>query len=247
MEDPQDFPVAVHGPLTAGIIAWGHGVYTLENLLAAQSSAFEVESEGQKQVHLTLKITDRPALNLVLDPAKGYAVLSWSSDFNGRPAIIKRCEDYKLFSGRWIPAKISVERNDVMKAVPELLSYDHWEITSVSLAAPEAGCFQAPYDAEALIEFYSPLNEKPLFYRLSKKVDTDSLLQDRLAILADEPGRHNCATTALKYVASRLGRNISDEQLAGLLDEPEIGASLLELRELAKELGFHCRAIKTDL
>ncbi|MHC4423811.1 MAG: hypothetical protein ACYSWR_03970, partial [Planctomycetota bacterium] len=74
IESPSDIPVTVNGPLTAGIVPWGYGMYTLESLSAAESSAV-VDNEGQ--IHLTILMeTNRLTLEmvLVLDPTKNYAV-----------------------------------------------------------------------------------------------------------------------------------------------------------------------------
>jgi hypothetical protein len=47
-ENPIDIPVGIHGPLTAGIVLWGYGIFTLENLSGAESAA-EVDGEGHIQ------------------------------------------------------------------------------------------------------------------------------------------------------------------------------------------------------
>jgi hypothetical protein len=247
MEDPTDFPVAINGPLTAGIIPWGHGVYTLEGLLKAESSAIEVEDGGKKQVHLTLKMPNTPELAFVLDPAKEYAVLSFSSYYEGQPAIVKSCQDFELVSGRWVPTTIIVERYNVTKDPPQLLSYDHWELLSVSTSVPAPGSFNVAYENGARVEVHSAITARPQSYRYSDTIDTESLLVERLAVAAGRNENQNCATVAMKYVATQLGEDVNDSQLAALIDEQGKGTSLFKLRHLARQIGFHCLAVKTDV
>ena len=248
-ENPNDIPVTVNGSLTAGIVPWGYGMYTYEGLSAAESSAIEVEVDGQKQVHLAIsKETNRPEMMFVLDPTKDYAVLSFSLNYAGRSFVEKTYGDYQLVSGRWIPTTIILERYDDSKESPELLSYDYWEFTSISIGLPPPGSFSVVYETAALVEFYSSITDKPLSYRHSNEVDTASLLQNRLAIaLADDTQTQNCATVAMKYVASQLGKEVTDQKLAELVYEPDGDTSLYELRQFAQELGFYCLAVKTDV
>lgn len=247
-ESPSDIPVAVNGPLTAGIVPWGYGMYTYEQLSAAESSAIEVDVNGQKQLHLTFKNTDTPEMVFVLDPAKNYAVLSCSANDVGRSFVTKTYENYQLVSGKWIPATILVERYGNSKQIPELLTQDYWDINSISTAPLQADSFGVEYETDTLVEYYSPVTDKHLSYRYSKDVNTDSLFQDRLAIaLSYNTQTQNCATVATKYVASQLGKEVTDQQLAGLVNEPNKDTSLYELKQFAESLGFYCVAVKTDI
>jgi len=249
-ESPSDIPVVVNGPLTAGIVPWGYGVYTLESLLAAKSSAFEVQVNGQKQVHLRILMdTERPTLEMVfvLDPAKDCAVLSYSQNDGGMASILKTYGDYELVSGKWIPTTIIIERYDENKQSAALLSYDYWDLTSVRVSLPQSDSFNVAYENNALVEFYSPITDKPLSYRYSNEFDLASLLQDRLAIVSDNMQTQNCATAAIKYIAGQLGKNITARKLAELVNEPHKDTSLYELREFARQSGFHCLTIKTDV
>ena len=245
-EGSSDIPVNVNGPLTAGIVPWGFGIYTIESLSAAESSAIEVDVSGQKQIHLTLKKTNTPEIIFVLDPTKDYAVLSCSLNSAGRSSIVKTCGDYQLVSGTWIPATIIIEQYDDSKQPSELLSYDYWNLDFVSVSLPHY--FSVEYETGTLVEYNSSITNKPLLYRYSNEVDTDSLLQNRLAVvLAGNIQTQNCATVAMKYVAGQLGKNVTDQKLVELVNEPNEDTSLYELRRFAKELGFHCLAVKTDI
>jgi len=245
-EGPSDIPVTVNGPLTAGIVPWGYGIYTMESLSAAESSAIEMDANGQEQVHLTLNKTNMPEMGFVLDPTKDYAVLSCSLNSAGRSTIVKTYGDYQLVSGTWVPTTIIIERYDDSKQPSELLSYDYWDLAFVSVSLPHY--FGVEYETGTLVEYYPSINKKALWYCYSNEVDTDSLLQNRLAVvLAGDTQTQNCATVAMKYAAGQLGKNVTDQKLAELVNEPNEDTSLYELRRFAKELGFHCLAVRTDI
>jgi hypothetical protein len=244
-ETPGSIPVAVNGPLTAGLIPWGHGMYMLENLLAMESSAW---ADDQGQIHLTLNKTNAPEMVFVLDPSKDYAVLSCSMDYAEGSSTVNTYRDYELVSGRWIPTVIFIERYDNSKQPSELLSYDYWNLTSVRAMSHHPASFRASYKANALIEFYPPVADKLLSHRFHSDVDTESLFQKRLATaLAPETQAQNCATIAVKYVAEQLGKDVADSNLAALVNEPNQATNLYEMRKFARQLGLHCRAVKTDI
>jgi len=244
-ESPSGIPVAVNGPLTAGIVPWGYGIYTLESLLAAESSA---NVDGQGHVHLTLNKTGTLKMVFVLDPTKDHALLSYSMDYAGGSSVTKTYGDYELVSGKWIPTTIIIERYGPNKQSPELLSCDLWDLTSITPGLPHSDSFRPPYETDALVEFYSPISNKAFWYRYYSEVDTESLLQERLAIASTKDTQsQNCATVAMKYVSGRLGKNVTDKELAKLVSEPNRSTNLYALRQFVQELGFHCLAVKTDI
>ena len=129
-----------------------------------------------------------------------------------------------------------------------MLTRDYWDINSISVTLPQTDSFDVAYETGALVEYYSPITDEPLSYHYSNKMDTDSLLYDRLLIAATgDTQTQNCATIAMKYVAGQLGKNVTDEDLAVLVSEPNQGTSLYELRQFAQELGFSCLAAKTGI
>ncbi|MHC4626686.1 MAG: hypothetical protein ACYTDV_06865 [Planctomycetota bacterium] len=69
-------PRGVTGPLTAGLIPWGYGAYTYENLSACESVAVEKHVDGKAQVHLTLMRSDGLQMFFVLDAERNFAVIS---------------------------------------------------------------------------------------------------------------------------------------------------------------------------
>lgn len=235
-------PHVVNGPLTAGFIPWGYGYYTYGNLSAAESSAVEKDVDGQ--VHLTLNLAGSEMV-FVMDPGKDYAVTSYL--INGFDTIIsKQYGNYHLVSGNWVPTNILIERYDAW--TNRLLASDFWSFTRVSGDAPMPWSFNVDYEADALIEYRSNVTAKPAMYRYSHTVDTDLLLAERLAYAASEGiQRQNCATAALKYTALRLGKDVTDRQLAQLVREPDKTTSLNAMKQFAQGLGLYCRAVKLDI
>jgi hypothetical protein len=129
-----------------------------------------------------------------------------------------------------------------------LLARDLWDITSIDVNTPESYDFEVGYEADALIEHFSFSGSKPEMYRYSRTIDTDQLLAERLAYAASESAQpQNCATAALKYVTSQLGKDVTDQQLAELVTEPNSTTSLYQMKQFVQGLGLYCRTVKTDV
>jgi ABC-type bacteriocin/lantibiotic exporter with double-glycine peptidase domain len=98
------------------------------------------------------------------------------------------------------------------------------------------------------VEFYSPISNKPFWYRYYSEVDTDSLLEKKLENAStEETQSRNCATVAMKHISERLGKSVTDQELASLVSEPNKSTNLYALRQFARGLGLHCRAVKTNI
>jgi len=239
-------PHRVNGPLTAGIIPWGYGYYEYENLCAIESSAAERYLDGQKQIYLKLSNSDGSDMLLVMDPQKDYAVTSCSITRPGDSTTLIECSNYRLVAERWIPCAILIERYDGLSN--RLLASDLWDFTLVSGDVPRADSFDVEYKPDALIEYRAPVTDKPLIYRYSDTIDTDLLLVERLAAAASEGMQvQNCATIAMKYALSQLGKHVTDEQLAKLMSDPDKTTSLYAMKEFSQKLGLYCRAVRTDI
>jgi len=129
-----------------------------------------------------------------------------------------------------------------------LLATDYWNFTSISGNTPSVGEFRVDYEPDALIEYRSYVTEKPAMYRVSYTVDTEELLTERLDYAASESIQvQNCATAALKYVASQLGRDLTYEQLAHMVDLTDGATSLKAIGDFARWCGLYCRAVQTDV
>jgi len=239
-------PHVVNGPLTAGTIPWGYGYYTYENLSVADSSAVERYADGQTQIQLTLNNPDGSQMVFVMDPQKDYAVISCLITGHGDVVISKQYSDYRSIAGGWVPSTILLEQYET--GSNRLLAYDLWNITSIDANAPESYDFEVGYEDDALIEHFSFSGSKPEMYRHSQRVDTDLLLAERLAFADSENAQsQNCATAALKYVALQLGKNVTDQQLAQLVNGPDKTTNLYQIKRFAQGLGLYCRAVKTNI
>jgi hypothetical protein len=239
-------PHVITGPLTAGLIPWGYGYYSYDNLAGADSSGVEKLVDGQAQIYLQLDHSNGGQMLFVMDPQKDYAVIyCWVSSLDNSK-LYKQYGDYRLISGNWVPTNIYIEQYDAQINKP--LAYDLWQFIKISADVPMVGSFEVKYETDALVEYFSYLTRKPLMYCYSEMVDTDFLLTERLAVAANggiQP--QNCATVALKYVATRLGKNVTDQQLAQLVCEPDKTTSLYAMMQFAQSLGLYCRAVKTDI
>ena len=246
-EDTSEIPVAVNGPLTAGVIPWGYGIYTYENLSTAEFTAVESEEAGQKEIHMTVNMPQMPQILFVLDPVKNYAVMSCTLNRPGLSVGIKTYSNYRQYGNRWIPETVEIEKYDDSHDVPELLSFDHWRITYVSTSITEPVPFGIDYDADAYIEHFTPTSEKPLAYYFSNDIDTEWLRQERLSIMASQKTeKQNCATVALQHVLKELGKEPPPHQLSALVDERGV-TSLDKMKQLASEMSLHSRAVRTNI
>jgi hypothetical protein len=239
-------PHVVNGPLTAGIIPWGYGYYTYERLSAAKFSAEEKNIARQTQIHLTLNTSDGSEMLCVLDPERDYAVLSCSINKPDNSVIYQQYDNYQQISGSWVPATISIERYDARSN--RLLAYDLWNLTRISDTVPAPYIFNVDYAPDALIEYRSYVTNKPLIYRYSHIADTELQLAERLSFAASEGTQpQNCATAALKYTVSQLGKAVTDRQLEQLVGGTNKTTSLYAMKQFAQSLGLYCRVVRTDL
>src|SRR4030042_1003064 len=245
VDTTDSVPHAVNGPLTAGLIPWGYGLYTYKNLSAATSSATEMYIDGQTQIHLTLSNSDGSEMLFVLDAGRNYAVISHSTD--GLDKVISRKYDnYRLVSGAQVPMTIYIEQYDAF--TNRLLSTDFWNFTSISGNIPSGGEFSVDHEPDALIEYYSNVTSKPAMYYQSYTVDSEQLLTERLDYPASESvPAQNCATAALKYAVSQFGRDLTYRQLAQMVDRSGGATSLDAMMDFAQRSGLYCRAVRTDV
>lgn len=239
-------PHVVTGPLTAGVIPWGYGYFTYDNLSAIESSAVETYVNGQTQIQLTLVNSDGSQMLFVLDPAKAYAAVSCSITGPGNFLTSKQYSNYQYVSGHWVPTTISIEKYDA--GSNRLLANDSWTFTTISGDAPAPESFNVQYEADALIEYFSDVTARPAMYRYSRTVDTTLLLSERLGFAASEGTQaQNCATAALKHALTELGESVTDDELAQLVRDPNKDTSLLQMKQFIQGRGLYCRTVKTDI
>jgi hypothetical protein len=240
----------VNGSLTAGFIPWGYGSYTYEQLSTAISMAVETVVENQNQIQLTLSHPNSSKMAIVVDPERNYAVLSHSVTKTDGTIAVNTYGNFLLIGGRWIPTTIMTEQYNYSIAPQNLMTSDQWNFTSIDSNMPAEDSFKVDFETDALVEYHTSLATKTLIYRYMKAsagVDTDMLLIDKLAWDNSGTAAQNCATAAIKYTASKLGKNTADRQLAPLVQGTTAQTSLYALRQYAQSLGLYCRAVRTDL
>jgi hypothetical protein len=238
------FPHTIPVPLTAGLIAWGHGPYSLENLRAADVSATEIEGIRGEQIQIEVISPGGLVTTLTLDPERGYAVMAATMEY-GDKILSYRCSGYEKVGTDWVPTSISVERRDA--ATNRLLRSDEWSFSSVTAEVPAPSEFRVAYAVDAKVSYLSTASDKASTYLYSHTVDTDRLLADRLAYAAAEGAvPQNCATAAIQYVASELNESISTDALKSLVGA-QGETTLLAMKRFLLGQGLYCRAVRTDV
>jgi predicted double-glycine peptidase len=242
-EEPGNIPVAVNGPLTAGIIPWGFGRFSYENLVALKSTAYEVEVDGKKQVHITLEGEDSPKMFLALNPSRKYALLSCSTDYNGQSVIVRTYDDYTLIAERWIPTKIIVEKYG---GYQKILSYDDWQLTYISPVIADSFNFSVYFDKGTLVQYHANSPDKPLSYKSNDQIDVQLLLQKKITmeLSGEDKAQRNCATVAAEFVLDSMSISFDRQQLRSLIKGNEGGTSLYDLKNFIESKGLYCKAIK---
>jgi hypothetical protein len=239
-------PHPVNGPLTAGVVPWGYGRYTYNNLCAVESSGIESTTNGETQIVLTLKEANGSESFFTLDSTKNYALRNCLIEKPDGSTISRQYSDYAFIAGNWIPKTILIEQFEAGSG--RLKARDLWNLTIIDDSVPQANAFDVPYEPDALVEYYSDKSAKPAVYRQSNAADTGRLLTKRLEIVkSDGANTRNCATIAMGYVASEFGVTISDKDLASLVNQTGGTTSMYDMKYLLQGFGFYCRAVKTNI
>jgi len=240
------FPRHVNGPLKAGIIGWGRGNLSYDNLSEAEISATEVDRDGISQIQLLVSESDGTTDEFYLVPAMDYAATSCTLEWSDGTITTVYYDGYEEYADSWVPSSILTEKYDALSE--ELLRSDKWDITVVDSSVPESNAFKVPYYDNTAVEYCSAGQEKMSLYYYSKAADIDAIRAAHLAYVSNNGKRkQNCATAALKYAATRLGISASDDKLATLVN-PRGQTSLYDLKQCAENLGLHCQRLdKTDL
>ena len=246
MDSTGRTPRVVNGPLTAGLIPWGYGFYSYENLAASEPTGVEKYIDGRREIHLEVTTPTGMKMSFALDPQKNYAMLSYSISYPEGSVTAQQYSDHQLVLDNWVPTTIVVDRYEAMSN--RLLARDHWHFTSISGECPLPDSFEVELENDAIVEYGSHLTDKPVMYQYSVSADTASLLYEKLAFEASQGTvAQNCATAALKYVTMKLGKQVTDQTLAQLVGEPNGETNLFAMKQFVNDLGLHWRAVKTDL
>ena len=238
-----NLPHNVHGPLTAGVIPWGSGMFSSSNLTTTATSASKLSLEGKTQIDMTVQAKDGSIMTFTLDPALDNAVTAYTWRGSLKLARSNHYSGHKKIGDKWVPMTILVEETDVETG--RLLKSDKWDITYIDTKAPRN--FSVAMTTGTQVEYFSPVSVASSIYTYSNTVDTDALLADQIAFnVARERSPQNCATAALKFVGARFGKTASDSDLTRLVGSN--GKTSLEtLARTARGMGLYARAVTTDL
>lgn len=248
-DNVTDTPPTATGCLTAGIVPWGYGFYAYDKLINNEIDATEIESDGQPSIRLTIKSPTGIKLSMILDKAKDYAVVEnvISSSAN-KSCISQEYSNYVLKGGRWIPTTILIERYSDCKNSGQLISYDYWVFDSINTEKPRDAAFVISYEQDTQIEYRSG-SDVSLFCQYSPMIDTENLVEKKLAAINKSDGKYNlnCATSALKYVIESLDANITDNNLAVLAGTSKEGTSLMDMLVFTRGMGLQSLAARINV
>ena len=240
-QESPEMPVAVNGPLTAGHIPWGYGLFTLENLSNASVSAILTENA---QIQCTLDTKDSPEIQLTLDTQNEYAVQSCTIIHSDNSRTVHTYGNFIRQGERLVPMNILVERfrNGTLHAS------DMWEILEIQTDHPEPDNFTGDFEEKTLVELYTPVLDKPAFYKHSKQKNIKSLLNERyMTDLKKTIQPQNCGTAALRHILKELDADADDQELSALVDEDSGQTSLYQLQQFVQEKDLYCLPVKTDI
>ncbi|MBW8017652.1 MAG: hypothetical protein FVQ82_15855 [Planctomycetes bacterium] len=235
---------AVNGPLTAGIVPWGHGIYTLDKLKTAVTSV-----KVDKQSHLLMSIGCGKdcTIYLEMDPKKDLAVISQIIERPGKSRIIKKYTDYTNISNFWIPSTIMIESYDLSDSKESLITSDYWDFSSVDLTPCSDDQFKADYNDNTYVE-YRTSEKQALSYRHKSGRNTKSLLQKKLNKVKQSSSKtHNCATLAIEHAAGRLGKSFQEDELGSLISGPKKETSLYQLHNFTQANNLNSIPITGDI
>jgi len=244
-------PLGTYGPFGAGVVPWGYGFYTFQNLSQYACTGSEVWVEGQKQIHLQAtndKFDPVLKMNFVLDPARNYAVLNFLIQDPQFTGIEQKYDQYIQVDGRWIPTLVTVERFVTTPQGSGILSYEDWRFESVKAEVPAASEFSVKLNDGTFVEFYAP-GRKSLMYYMSDQKDIKLLLDEKTAFSSYSASvQESCAAAAAQLAARQFSRSFSAEQMETLVTQQNNKmTSLYLLKEKLEEAGLYCAAVETTL
>lgn len=248
--NPMQTPDDLCGPVTAGIIPWGHGDFTFLVLMSQKPECYETQQDGQNRVllkYVSETISTDTLTTFTLDPVKNYAVMSYTIE-NPQALLRQTYRDYLQVGDRWIPSKVLIERFDKRSAAPQLISYEDWQFETIDPTAPAEEVFSVHFKNGTMVELKAAGSLQTFMYNASDQVDITTILEDKIALLqADNPDSVNCATAVIQHVAKRFSKTILPTELTGLVSQDTKKTALSAMKQTFDDAGLNCMAVETDL
>ena len=248
--DSQSIPTESCGPVTAGIIPWGHGDYTFLVIMSQKPTASVYRENDQDRVlvkYLNKSISPDTYVSFILDPEKDYAVMSYSIE-NDEALLQQTYENYTQTGDQWIPSEILIERFDKRSEAPQLISYEDWQFETIDTSTPSDELFSVKFKNGTTVELKAGGNLKTFLYNASDQVDISEILKDKVDLLESlDPDSVNCATAAIQHIAKRFSKNILQPKLADLVLKDTKKTALSAMKQTLEEAGLNCMAVETDL
>jgi len=235
-------PRTVDGPLTAGLIPWGHEKFSAKELADAKVSAYYAEST----IEMTIAHPDGTSTEVSLDPSKNNAVNTATLMGANAFTATYRCSDYQLVGEDWVPSSVTIERTNCSDE-HQTPTLEIWTDLRASTGKLSVDSFSTPLALDTTVEYFSPVSKSPAVYTHSNEIDTTALLAERLAYAAGEGSRtQNCATAALNHVVSEFGKSAPGSAMKGLVG-PDGGTKLADMKRFTENLGLDCRVVRADM
>lgn len=261
-------PYGLPTPLTEGYIPWGHGIYTLPELLKADVRATEKVVAGTPQITLTIRTVagaDQVETTTVLarkrapEGSSSHALISSQIKQGDNIRLQAKHSSHEWMGGQWVPTQTISERPSFLYGAARTVR----KICSLQfdIRQPKAKNMR-PQLVNTLVEYNAPGLERPLRYRMSDQIDNEALLTEKLALVKSKTllsqhkatkdrspstrSGYNCATLSLGYAARQLDRPIDDDVLNQLIDSKGM-TSMQAMIQAAREHGLNAQAVRSDL
>lgn len=248
--DFQDVSTESCGPVTAGIIPWGHGDFTFLVIMSQNPTASVYPENDQDRIlvrYLNEAISPDTFVSFILDPEKDYAVMSYSIE-NDDALLRQTYEDYTQAGEQWVPSKILIERFDKRSGTPQLISYEDWQFEMIDASMPSDELFSVNFKNGTTVELKAGGDLKTFLYNASDQVDITTILEDKVDLLqSPDPDSVNCATAAIQHIAKRFSKSILQPKLADIVLEDTKKTALSSMKQTLEEAGLNCMAVETDL
>ena len=253
--DAAYYPQQV-GPmaLTAGIVPWGHGVFTLEHLLECQVRVVESENERQLTANISydnLELVVELERRLAPNGEIAFAPVSYLIIKNGLVSQQAAHSGHQWVSRRWVPTEIVIEKESHLYGAVRKERRTFQVRYNVQRPEPTHLAVDISWGAHVT---YRTAQFGEFTYRTSPLLNTETLLAHRLALehqlrysmTERRSVKHNCATTSLNYACTKLDIQLPANRLATLVDASG-NTRFADMLHLLQQNEVNAKAVRATL